>query len=54
MKLMTDVLENERNLWLTHFRSQQVIMVVLELRISEMIPARGVEKSKISRLGQTF
>lgn len=38
-RLMTDVLEDKRNLWLSDFSTQQVIMIVLELRIRKMVPA---------------
>jgi hypothetical protein len=36
--LMANVLENERYLRVTHFSSEQVIMVVPQFYVSEMIP----------------
>ena len=35
---MTDVLENKRNLWQSHFGTKQVIMIVLQFFIREMVP----------------
>jgi len=36
---MTDVLKNEGNFWLASLRTQQVVVIILELRVREMIPA---------------
>jgi hypothetical protein len=35
---MTDVLEHERNLRQSYFRTQKIIMVIRQLGVSEMIP----------------
>ena len=35
---MTDVLENERNIWQPNLRSQKVVMIILQFLVSVMIP----------------
>jgi hypothetical protein len=38
---MADVLENERNLGITYFSSEQIVMVVPQFLIGEMIPPKN-------------
>ena len=46
--LMADVLEGEGNLWKTNFRTQQIIVIVLELGVGKMVPP--VDQSATSKL----
>ena len=47
---MTDKLENERNLRQSDFRSQQIIMIVLQLSIRKMIPSTCITVQQRWRL----
>jgi hypothetical protein len=43
-------LKNERDFRLAHLRTQQVVMIVLELRVREMVPATDKHQSKVRNL----
>lgn len=36
---MADVLEDKRNIWEPNLGTQQVIMIILKLRVCEVIPS---------------
>jgi len=41
---VTDVLKDEGDLWQPDFRTQEIIMIVLELGICEVIPSMAISQ----------
>lgn len=54
LRLMTDILENKRNLRQSHFCPQQIIVIVLQFRVSKVIPSASVPVQQRRRFDSLF
>jgi hypothetical protein len=52
--LMADILEHEGYFWVPDFCTEQVIMVVLELRICKVIPPKPTHASSVHAFKQVL
>jgi hypothetical protein len=51
---MADILEHEGYFWVPDFCTEQIIMVVLELRICKVIPPKPTHASSVHALKQVL
>ena len=51
--LMADVLEYERDLGLTDFRTKQVVMIIRQLAIGKVIPSERTSATKLEEYSRS-